>query len=59
MCKPPRTENRIIVKKGRVMINMWVTGSGCMGVCDSHECEHGEKFRDAISSANLNRPLKS
>ena len=30
-----------------------------VSVCDFHECEHGEKFRDAISSANLNRFSKS
>ena len=30
-----------------------------MGVYDFHECEHGEKFKDAISSANLNRFPKS
>ena len=26
-----------------------------MSVQDSIECKHGKKFRDAISSANLNR----
>ena len=28
-----------------------------MGVYDFHECEDGEKFEDAISSANLTKSL--